>query len=91
MDEHHWSMGSDKVRYFAYNDYLGDDPENNVVIVISEDVIKKTYWPYWYQKMCDKYGKVNVDARYHFEHCLMDWAAVNWAWPVKNPPRISGG
>lgn len=78
------------MRYFAYNDYLGDDPSNNIVVVISEDVIYKTYWPYWYQKMCDKFGKASVDAKYNFEHCLLDWAAVNWAWPVKSPPSISG-
>jgi len=46
----------------------------------SEDDIRKEYWPHWYEKMCEKYGKEIVDANYSFEDCLDDWVIVHWAW-----------
>ena len=48
----------------------------------SEDDIRKEYWPYWYGRMCDKFGKEKVDADYTFEDCLMDWIVVHWAQEV---------
>jgi hypothetical protein len=68
------------MRYFSYNEQ-GDDDEN-VVVTMSEDEIRKEYYPYWYEKMCKKFGKEYVDKNYSFEECLIDWQAVNWAWKV---------
>ena len=69
------------MRYYSYNE-MGDDGEN-LVITKSEDDIRKEYWPYWYGKMCEKFGKDHVDDLYNFEDCLDHWFVVNWAWEVK--------
>lgn len=50
---------------------------------MSEDDIRKEYYPYWYEKMCDKYEQAYVDENYSFEDCLEDWKIVHWAWEVK--------
>lgn len=73
-------------RYFSYNEY---DPESSrsdetggYVDTVSEDYIREHYWPYWYNRMCIKFGKEHVDKIYSFEDCLSDWIIVNWAWEV---------
>jgi len=66
------------MRYFCYNEQ-GDDDEN-VVVTMSEDEIREEYYPYWYEKMCNKFGKQKVDETYCFEDCLDDWLVVHWAW-----------
>ena len=70
------------MRYFSYNDY-GDDPSDSFVTTISEDDIRKEYYPYWYDRMCQKFGKEKVDSEYSFEDCLDDFCVVHWAWEVK--------
>ena len=67
------------MRYYSFAYPIdGDD----VVVTKSEDEIRKEYYPYWYGKMCDKFGKEHVDATYSFEECLEDWIVVHWAWKV---------
>jgi hypothetical protein len=61
---------------------MGDDGEN-IVVTKSEEDVRKEYWPYWYGRMCEKFGKDHVDDLYNFEDCLGDWYVVNWAWEVK--------
>lgn len=68
------------MRYFSYNEYTED--EKGLVITLSEEDIRKEYYPYWYRRMCDKFGKDVVDIEYTFEDCLDDWTVVNWAWEV---------
>lgn len=73
------------MRYFSYDEPAMDtdgNVVNNVVVTMSEEEIRKEYYPYWYEKMCKKYGKQYVDENYSFEECLIDWQAVNWAWEV---------
>lgn len=70
------------MRYFCYNDY-DDDPSNSFATTVSEDDIRKGYYPYWYDRMCKKFGKEKVDSEYCFEDCLDDWMIVHWAWEVK--------
>lgn len=73
------------MRYFSYNEPAMDSDGNvinNVVVTMSEEDIRAHYWPFWYKKMCAKYGQKVVDEQYNFEHCLADWIAVNWAWEV---------
>lgn len=65
-------------RYYCYNEMTDDG--GNEVITLSEEEIKETYYPYWYGKMCEKFGKEKVDETYTFEDCLDDWIVVNWAW-----------
>ena len=71
------------MRYFCYNEYVPEAPDGNVIVTMSEEEIQKTFWPYWYEKMCTKYGKDFVDSDYTFEDCLNDWIVVNWAWESK--------
>lgn len=70
------------MRYYSYNE-LGDNDEN-IVVTMSEEEIKKTYYPYWYERMCKKFGKEHVDQNYSFNECLEDWIIVNWAWESSN-------
>ena len=70
------------VRYFCYNEYVEDHNTNSVVTVSEEDV-RRDYYPYWYDKMCKKFSKEVVDRDYSFEDCLDDWIVVNWAWESK--------
>ena len=51
--------------------------------LITEQEIRVEYWPYWYERMCKKFGKEEVDSKFTFEDCLDDWVIVNWAWEVK--------
>lgn len=70
------------MRYYCYDEFSDDD--TNLVITKSEEDIRSEYWPYWYGKMCDKFGKDVVDKNYSFEDCLEDWIVVNWAWEVND-------
>jgi len=67
------------MRYYCYNE-LADDGSSNLVITMIEDDIRRNYYPYWYDRMCKKFGKEEVDDKYSFEDCLTDWLVVNWAW-----------
>ena len=58
----------------------------DVVETWSEEDVRKNYYPYWYGRMCDKFGKEHVDANYCFEDCLADWIVVHWAWEVTECP-----
>ena len=67
------------MRYFSYVEY---DEKDGVVVTMSEEEILDTYWWYWYDRMCAKFGKEHVDATYTKEDALTDWIVVNWAWEV---------
>lgn len=71
------------MRYYSYNEYDHNNPSEGSVVTLSEVDILKEYWPYWYGKMCEKYGQERVDAEYSFEDCLDDWQVVHWAWESK--------
>lgn len=70
------------MRYFTFVQPVNDagDPEH---VTMSEEEIRKEYYPYWYGKMCQKYEQSYVDQHYSFEDCLEDWITVHWAWEVK--------
>lgn len=68
------------MRYFSCCS-IGDNGED-LIETLSEDDIRKEYYPYWYRKMCEKFGKENVDSNYSFQDCLDDWIVVHWAWEV---------
>jgi len=57
----------------------GDD-DKPVYETLSEDDILKEYWPYSYGKMCEKYGKDEVDRNWSKQNCIEDWVVVHWAW-----------
>lgn len=72
------------MRYYSYNEYNPDSPladkTGGYVVTLSEEEIRKEYYPYWYGRMCEKFGKEHVDKTYCFEDCLDDWVIVHWAW-----------
>jgi len=68
-----------KMRVFKYNEFEDTEPR-----LITEQEIRVEYWPYWYERMCKKFGKTEVDAKFTFEDCLDDWVISNWAWEVKD-------
>jgi hypothetical protein len=71
------------MRYWCYNEQDETQNDGFRVVTVSEDDIKRTYYPYWYGKMCEKFGKDHVDATYTFEDCRDDFVVVNWAWESK--------
>ena len=71
------------MRYFSYDEYKTDPSVDPYVETVSEEDVRKTYYPYLYERMCNKFGKEHVDANYCFEDCLDDWVVTNWAWEVK--------
>ncbi len=75
------------MRYYSYNEYDPDSPladeSGGYVVTLSEEDIRKNYYPYWYKRMCEKYEQSYVDQNYSFEDCLSDWIVGNWAWESK--------
>jgi hypothetical protein len=72
------------MRYYCYNEYTTDPLLDNRVETMSEEDIRITYYPYWYKRMCDKFGKEHVDNTYSFQDCIDDWVVVNGAWLVED-------
>jgi len=74
------------MRYYSYNEFSNDENGEVIgkVVTVSEEELRKTYYPYWYDKMCKKFGKQIVDENYSFEECLNDWIVVYWAWESKD-------
>lgn len=66
------------MKYWSIN--YPDENNNDVVETLSEDDIIKQYWPHWYGKMCEKFGKEHVDTNYCHQDCIDDWTVVHWAW-----------
>lgn len=67
------------MRYYCYNEPIGDGSENEVITKSEED-IRNEYYPYWYERMVKKFGYQHVNENYSFEDCLDDWIIINWAW-----------
>jgi hypothetical protein len=67
------------MRVFKYNEF-----EDTEARLITEQEIRVEYWPYWYERMCKKFGKQEVDEKFTWEDCLNDWVITNWAWEVKD-------
>ncbi len=67
------------MRIYKYNEYEDHEPT-----LITEQQIRAEFWPHWYERMCRKFGKSEVDQKFTFEDCLQDWIITNWAWEVKH-------
>lgn len=72
------------MRYFSYDTWKTDPSVDSYVETVSEEEVRKSFYPTWYDKMCKKFGKEHVDKTYSFEECLEDWKTVNWAWEVND-------
>jgi hypothetical protein len=70
------------MRYFTFVQPQGEASAPEYV-TMSEDEIRKEYYPYWYGKMCEKYEQSYVDEHYCFEDCLEDWKIIHWAREAK--------
>lgn len=75
------------MRYYTYNEYDAEsaqaDSGGHYMVTVSEEEVRRTYWPYWYDRMCARWGRDVVDKDYTFEDCLTDWVVINWAEEVK--------
>ena len=73
------------MRYFCYDELV--DPgflrEGTRVVTVSEQEIREEYYSWWYEKMCKKYGKEEVDKNWSFEECLEDWVTLHYGWEVE--------
>lgn len=67
------------MRYYSFNEF---DGEEGWVTTLSEEDIRRDYFPYWQKRMIDKFGEEYYNAIYSFEDCLDDWVVGNWAWRV---------
>ena len=67
------------MRYWSYNEQT---ESGDAVVTVSEDEILNQYWPWWYVKMCEKFGREVVDSDYTKQDCIDDWVVVHWAWEV---------
>lgn len=65
------------MKYYSFNEF---DGEKGWVSTLSEKEVIDSYYDYWYNAMCKKYGKEVVDRDYCKQDCIDDWAIVHWAW-----------
>ena len=65
------------MRYYTY--VQPSESGDTEYITLSENDIRRDWYPYWYKCMCDKYEQSYVDENYSFEDCLDDFCTVNWA------------
>jgi hypothetical protein len=56
--------------------YIEPGPNNEPVrVVVSEDELRQTFWPWWQERMI-RAGKENLVT---FENCVEDFIVVHWA------------
>ena len=71
------------MRYYCY-----ELPDNSGV-TMSEREIRNEYYPFWLEKMYEKFGKEHVDATYSFEECLEDWVIIHHAWESTDDDAVT--
>jgi hypothetical protein len=71
------------MKYYRYHcpSILGLD----VTRTLSEEQILCEYGPFWFDRMCEKYGKYYVDANFTGKDFIEDFIVINWAYEVKGP------
>ena len=70
------------MRYYSYHESSIETDEERVVTVSEED-IRKEYWPYWFSLKVKEVGPEKANTDFVFEDCLQEWIIINWAWEVK--------
>lgn len=70
------------MRYYSYKTNFMPGNDDRTIETVSEDEIRRHYWPSWYKQMCDKYEQAYVDEHYCFEDCLEHWIIKHRAWLV---------
>ena len=66
------------MKYYSYNEF--DGMSSGQVSTLSEKEILDSYYDFWYEAMCKKFGKDVVDRDYSPQDCIGDWAVSHWAW-----------
>jgi hypothetical protein len=64
------------MRYFSFKNSIGE------IETMSEEEIRKEWWPVWYAQMCERYEKAYVDEHYWFWDSLDAWMIAKRAWEV---------
>lgn len=72
------------MKYYTYANSLDAPHMYTKYITLSEEEILKEYWNYWYERMCNKFGKDIVDSTYSSKDCIEDWIISTWAWESTN-------
>ena len=70
------------MRVFEHLEF--DDSDVVITVTMTEQDIREQYYPYWYERMCETFGKEAVDRDYTFEDCLDHWVMVTWAKEKKD-------
>lgn len=65
------------MKYYCYNE-MNDNGE--LVKVFSEEEILRTFWPYWKERMIEKYGEEDFNNNWGPDDCIDDWIVIHWAW-----------
>ena len=73
-------METPMVKYYTITEPTSAEDNTPVYTTYSEDEILNFYWDYWYDRMCKKFGKDEVDSKYSKQDCIDDWVITNWAW-----------
>jgi hypothetical protein len=68
------------MKYFTIEEPTSLFDSTPIYTTYSEEEILQMYWDYWYDRMCNKFGKDEVDSKYSKQDCIYDWAITNWAW-----------
>ena len=69
----------------------GTEQTECLTITVSEEWIRKMYYPHWLKKMIlwamktELYKEPWADLHWYFsfEHCLEDWIVTHWAQEIK--------
>jgi hypothetical protein len=54
----------------------------DVFVTVSEEDVRRDFYPQWREKMIKKYGQEKFDSTWSFQECLEDWCLVYNAWAV---------
>jgi len=68
------------MRYWTYAEPTSETDSTPIYHTVSDQEIIDSYWEWWYDKMCKKFGKKVVDENYTKKDCIPDWVVVHWAW-----------
>lgn len=75
------------MRYFSWNVYDPEsvlaDSKGGYVETISEAELRRTYYPWWRDRMIQKFGQEAFERNWSFEDCLSDWLVAHWGWETK--------
>jgi len=60
-----------------------DENYNNVVEILTEEYIRRYYYPTWREKWIEKYNQ-DIDDEVCFNDCLDHWVVTHWAIEIED-------